>query len=154
MIIHDHSWSFMIILSIGDYHYYLSWIYPVLEWSIILYMTIGMIYHTIHDHWIVYHTIHDHYLSCIGDDYHPMGDSMGNRLWIPLSWLGRWSHVPTSPGGPAASRRGGITWSSHWITLWWTNIAMERSTIFNGKNWENPLFQWSFSIAFCMFTRG
>ena len=40
-------------------------------------MTIGMIYHTIHDHWIVYHTIHDHYLSCIGDDYHPMGIQWG-----------------------------------------------------------------------------
>ena len=30
-------------------------------------------------------------------------------------------------------------------------IAMERSTIFE---WENPLFLWPFSIAFCMFTRG
>ena len=30
-------------------------------------------------------------------------------------------------------------------------IAMERSTIFS---WENPLFLWPFSIAFCMFTRG
>ena len=37
------------------------------------------------------------------------------------------------------------------ITLWWTNIAMERSTHFE---WENPLFLWPFSIAFCRFTRG
>jgi len=28
---------------------------------------------------------------------------------------------------------------------------MERSTHFS---WENPLFLWPFSIAFCMFTRG
>ena len=35
-------------------------------------------------------------------------------------------------------------------TLWWTNIAMENHHF----SWENPLFLWSFSIAFCMFTRG
>jgi hypothetical protein len=35
-------------------------------------------------------------------------------------------------------------------TLWWTNIAMENHHF----SWENPLFLWSFSMAFCMFTRG
>ena len=37
--------------------------------------------------------------------------------------------------------------SSNWVisqsTLWWTNIAMERSTIFNGK----IHYKWPFSIA-------
>jgi len=68
----------------------------------------------------------------------------------PAEFLGR-SRNPLS-----LERHGGFMGGSSkmWFTLWWTNIAMERSTIFNGKNWENPLFQWSFSIAFCMFTRG
>jgi len=35
------------------------------------------------------------------------------------------------------------------ITLWQTNITME-ITIFNGKTHN----KWSFSIVFCMFTRG
>ena len=30
-------------------------------------------------------------------------------------------------------------------TLWWTNIAMENHNF----SWENPLFLWPFSIAFC-----
>ena len=40
--------------------------------------------------------------------------------------------------------------SSKWATLWWTNIAMERSTIFHGKN---PLFLWPFSIAMLVHQR-
>ena len=35
-------------------------------------------------------------------------------------------------------------------TLWWTNITMENHHF----EWENPLFLWPCSIAFCMFTRG
>ena len=35
------------------------------------------------------------------------------------------------------------------LTLWWTNIAMENHHF----SWENPLFLWPCSIAFCMFTR-
>ena len=45
----------------------------------------------------------------------------------------------------------------HWINYnydWQTNMAMERSTIFNGKIHYKYLFLWPFSIAFCMFTRG
>ena len=37
-----------------------------------------------------------------------------------------------------------------WVTLWWTNIAMERSTHFS---WENPLFLWPFSIAMLVHQR-
>ena len=48
-----------------------------------------------------------------------------------------------------------IFWSSWFImiihhTLWWTNIAMENHHV----EWENPLFLWPCSIAFCRFTRG
>ena len=35
------------------------------------------------------------------------------------------------------------------ITLWWTNIAMERSTIFNGK----IHYKWPFSIAMLVHQR-
>ena len=38
-----------------------------------------------------------------------------------------------------------------WLYLWWTNTAMERSTIFNGK----IHYKWPFSIAMLVwFTRG
>ena len=36
-----------------------------------------------------------------------------------------------------------------WGTLWWTNIAMERSTIFHG----NIHYQWPFSIAMLVHQR-
>ena len=36
-----------------------------------------------------------------------------------------------------------------WLTLWWTNIAMENHHIL----WENPLFLWPFSIAMLVHQR-
>ena len=42
-----------------------------------------------------------------------------------------------------------LQWLHH-VTLWWTNIAMERSTIFNGKI---NYFYGHFQLP-CLFTRG
>ena len=51
-------------------------------------------------------------------------------------------HNFTSANQPSSSTMEG--------TLWWTNIAMERSTHFS---WENPLFLWPFSIAMLVHQR-
>ena len=70
------------------------------------------------------------------------------RLWCS-QWFQLWCHLHCSrPAGVRGS------WDGDVPGLVNIQKTMERSTIFNGKIHENPLFLWPFSIAFCKFTRG